>query len=102
LHGTPTTDAETIRTDLLAFIRSYGVSSISRIPARRAIAVSKGDGTAKSNTQIDADEAEVNRPSNRIVWLCDALAWICVFRVICGSIFLLAATQLAVAVIWLN
>jgi hypothetical protein len=44
----------------------------------------------------------VNRPSNRIVWLCDALAWICVFRVICGSIFLLAATQLAVAVIWLN
>jgi hypothetical protein len=54
------------------------------------------------NTQRDADEAEVNRPSNRIVWLCDALAWICVFRVICGSIFLLAATQLAVAVIWLN
>jgi hypothetical protein len=54
------------------------------------------------NTQRDADEAEVNRPSNRIVWLCDGLAWICVFRVICGSIFLLAATQLAVAVVWLN
>jgi hypothetical protein len=30
------------------------------------------------------------------------LAWICVFRVFCGSNFLLAATQLAVAVIWLN
>jgi hypothetical protein len=54
------------------------------------------------NTQRDADEAEVSRPSNRIVWLCGALAWICVFRVICGSIFLLAATQLAVAVVWLN
>jgi hypothetical protein len=26
------------------------------------------------NTRIDADEAEVNRPSNRIVWLYDALA----------------------------
>jgi hypothetical protein len=54
------------------------------------------------NTQIDTDEAAVSRPSNRIVWLCDALAWICVFRVICGSIFLLATTQLVVAAIWLN
>jgi hypothetical protein len=72
------------------------VSSTRRIPARREIA------QITRNTQIDADEAEVNRPSNRIVWHCDALAWICVFRVICGSIFLLAATQLAVAVVWLN
>jgi hypothetical protein len=69
-----------------------------RIPARREIAVSKEmEPQITQITQIDADEAEVNRPSDRIVGLCDALAWICVFCVICGSIFLLAATQLAVA-----
>jgi hypothetical protein len=71
------------------------VSSIGRIPARREIAVSKEmEPQITRNTQIETDDAEVSRPSNRIVWLCDALAWICVFRVFCGSNFLLAATRL--------